>query len=145
VRKYLRLAFSAVCGIVCLLLIVLWVRSYGWVEKARGNLFNHECVAESSCGKILCGVYYDQGLLLRGWQFESHIGQQNYNWNNLWWTSQPTHFVLGFSYALPVFALAAISTIPWLPWSNRFSLRTLLIGMTLVAVLLGVDGWAMSQ
>ena len=25
----LRIAFSAVCGIICLLLIVLWVRSYG--------------------------------------------------------------------------------------------------------------------
>jgi hypothetical protein len=30
----------------------------------------------------------------------------------------------------------------WLPWSTRFSLRTLLIGMAVVAVLLGVVVWA---
>ena len=28
--------------------------------------------------------------------------------------------------------------VPWIPWSRRFSLRTLLIATTLIAVVLGV-------
>jgi hypothetical protein len=32
---------------------------------------------------------------------------------------------------------ASLAAVPWLRWSKRFSLRTLLIGMTLVAVILG--------
>jgi hypothetical protein len=35
--RLLRIAFSAVCGIVCVLLIVFWVRSYSKVE----NLYVH--------------------------------------------------------------------------------------------------------
>jgi hypothetical protein len=39
---------------------------------------------------------------------------------------------------------ATLAAIPWLPWlSYRFSLRTLLIATTLIAVLLGFAVWAM--
>jgi hypothetical protein len=37
-----------------------------------------------------------------------------------------------------VFVAAGIAAAPWLSWSRRFSLRTLLIGMTVVAILLGL-------
>jgi hypothetical protein len=33
---------------------------------------------------------------------------------------------------------AAAARAPWFPWSGRFSLRTLLIGMTVVAAALGL-------
>jgi hypothetical protein len=42
------------------------------------------------------------------------------------------------------FALALIATgaaVPWMQWSKRFSLRTLLIATTLVAVMLGLIVW----
>ena len=32
ILRLLRIAFSAVCGIVCLLMIALWVRSYWWSD-----------------------------------------------------------------------------------------------------------------
>jgi putative transposase len=31
--RYLRIGFSAVCGILCPLLIMLWVRSYSWIDQ----------------------------------------------------------------------------------------------------------------
>jgi len=37
-----------------------------------------------------------------------------------------------------VFMFAAIAVAPWIRWSNRFSLRTLLIATTLIAVALGI-------
>jgi len=30
------------------------------------------------------------------------------------------------------------ASIPWLPWSKRFSIRTLLVGMTLIVVVLAL-------
>ena len=45
-------------------------------------------------------------------------------------------------YWLPCLAAATIALLPWLKWSKRFSLRTLLIATTLVAVALGLIVWA---
>ena len=41
-----------------------------------------------------------------------------------------------------VLLMAALAAVPWLRW--RFSLRTLLIAMTLVAVVLGIIMWMQS-
>ncbi len=30
--RKLRIAWSVVCGLACVLLIVLWVRSYWWID-----------------------------------------------------------------------------------------------------------------
>ena len=38
--------------------------------------------------------------------------------------------------------VAALVAVPWIPYSRRFSLRTLLIATTLVAVVLGLAVWA---
>jgi hypothetical protein len=35
--RYLRIAFSATCLIACVLLIVLWVRSYWWTYGVNAN------------------------------------------------------------------------------------------------------------
>jgi hypothetical protein len=35
--RKLRIAFSAVCGIACVLLIALWVRSYMWRDNDGGS------------------------------------------------------------------------------------------------------------
>ena len=45
-----------------------------------------------------------------------------------------------FPHWLPVFVTATIAALSWLPW--RFSLRTLLIVTTLVAVVLGLIVYA---
>ena len=38
--RKLRITFSAVCGLMCLLLIALWVRSYSWMDEA-GHVYNN--------------------------------------------------------------------------------------------------------
>jgi hypothetical protein len=47
---------------------------------------------------------------------------------------------ISIPYSLPLVFAAALAAFPWLPW--RFSLRTLLIGMTALAVVLGAAVWA---
>jgi hypothetical protein len=50
--------------------------------------------------------------------------------------------VIFIPYWFPVLILAAMAAFPWIRWSKRFSLRTLLIAMTVVAALLGAVVWA---
>jgi hypothetical protein len=42
---------------------------------------------------------------------------------------------------LVVSLCVAIGFVPWLPWPRQFSLRTLLIATTLIAVALGIIVW----
>ena len=42
----------------------------------------------------------------------------------------------------PVMLASVIAVVPWIKSSPSFSLRTMLIAMTLVAVVLGVGVWA---
>ena len=42
-------------------------------------------------------------------------------------------------------SIAALAAAPWIRWSRRFSLRTLLIATTLVAVVLGLIVYAARQ
>jgi hypothetical protein len=36
--RKLRIAISPVCGVVCLLLVALWIRSYFWQDGAIGPI-----------------------------------------------------------------------------------------------------------
>ncbi len=49
-----------------------------------------------------------------------------------------------FRYWSPVLLLFLLSVAPWIPWSRHFSLRTLFIATTLLAVLLGLIMWLAS-
>jgi hypothetical protein len=157
----LRIAFSAVCGILCLLLIVLWVRSYqwqdyycGWVSKSRtvdslsyrGWISFHSIWFET---KLWDAVH------LPGWESTSHFIQpdpvlglpalapsQRWAWA---FHRRPnrTEAILTMPCWFPVLLAATFTAAPWihqLRW--RFSLRTLLIATTLVAALLGTVVWA---
>jgi hypothetical protein len=56
--RLLRIAFSAACGIVCLLLIALWVRSYWHEDTINGSFSNNagfSCVAMG--GRIILAFF----------------------------------------------------------------------------------------
>src|SRR5688572_586498 len=73
-HRKLRIAFSAVCGVLCLMLIVLWVRSYSWFDSmnSSGHRFT------SLCGSLYIDEQFSlTGINPRGWQF--HLdGDSNY-------------------------------------------------------------------
>ena len=132
--RKLRIAWSVGCGIACVLLIALWVRSYryreGWIQEPSGGL------------RVLSqlGVCYFRGS--EGYSakwFSDAIATRR----------QPIMYYLPsggisrYSIAVPYWfsfliagALTAAPWIPQLPW--RFTLRTLLLATTLVAVVLGL-------
>jgi hypothetical protein len=146
--RKLRIAWSVACGISCVLLCVLWVRSA-----------NHRM--DVVTGKLLAN---------RGFIFGSIYGEVEFEWMDrvrsptLKWErrsmvmnllKEPCYFPpvvatfrrevvpgfirLSFPHWFLVLLSVCLGGIPWIRW--RFSLRTLLIIITLVAVVLGTIEW----
>jgi hypothetical protein len=142
--RKLRIAWLVVCGIACVMLIALWVRSYeSAIVLNEGITKTHALTLISQrgfCGAVLFDptVYASPkwGLITvspqtwgsPSWDFAIHSKSDRYvQVMAPWW------FV--------VLSVAIMSIIaPQLKW--RFSLRTLLIATTLVAVVLGLVVYA---
>jgi hypothetical protein len=183
--RYLRIAFSAVCGVVCLLLVVLWVRSATTFDRLRGTTSRRTMAIVVSYEGRLSVVHADMGYVPWTWPtrdsgpvlsnnitlevfgdgagFDSRdtdlmwpnrttmgfgaIYGSSYpnipNWHTGWhvtgltgrsYSSGGTGIIAPHWFPL-VIALSFVG-VPWIRW--RFSLRTLLIATTLVAVGLGL-------
>jgi hypothetical protein len=153
--KYFRIAVTALSLTACVLLIALWVRSYWWQDQYVLGLTKTQFIhGESARGWISFRSHwvslYDPYFAWmkfewRGWRFNSFsidewdgslLPNPAWRWHLRPGTTQ-SHFTATFPYWLPILVTAALAAVPLLPWSKRFSLRTLLIATTLVAVALG--------
>jgi hypothetical protein len=151
--RKLRIAFSATCLIACVLLIVLWVRSYWWSDDLFIRLPNpqRKFVIHSILGGT---VWYSNERSARAsawthkyWGVESDsvaaltkdltVSRTDNLFRIEVYSSPMPSFsrLVALPHWLFVAVFAALATAPWLRW--RFSLRTLLIATTLVAVILG--------
>lgn len=140
---HLRVTVTVFCTLACALLLALWVRSFNKSDLLKGHLPGvPQLVVVSDSGKMLVAVH----------------GQEMGNPQALPWRifhsaptdSLPKGNALGFLITRPrsgpkilvpqlfmVFLAGILSAAPWIRWSWRFRLRTLLVATTLVAVLLG--------
>jgi hypothetical protein len=148
--RLLRVAVSTVCGILCLLLIALWVRSYAVRDMGKCVLIGKTLNITSGLGQIAIKVSDWDGTPLR-WNFISRP-KERINLEVLPdMAAKVTHSFLGIRFAsgaaltvvifpqkLPVLLFAMLSAAPWIFSKPRFSLRTLLLATTLVAVALGL-------
>jgi hypothetical protein len=142
----LRLAFSVVCGTVCLLLIVLWIRSYSYVVNIQTlPMLDRAFQCSLLPGRIVFAVYRPDAEWISTFS-QIHKSEARFvRWDN----ANTRTFALNindygsgyvairFSYWFAASISTALATIPWLSWSRRFSLRTLLIATTLAALVLG--------
>jgi hypothetical protein len=137
--RNLRIAFSIVCGILCLLLIALWVRSATTSDTLHGRIsVDREFDIHSSEGAIILIVEAaddgEWGILSIAHPSEME-GYSDSRWR-AGTTTLPGWYVIGPHWFL-VAAFALLGIALWRP-PRRFSLRTLLIATTLVAVVLGI-------
>jgi hypothetical protein len=168
--RKLRIVWSVVWGIICLLVVALWVRSYWKNDQIVHRVSATEYVALTAMrGQIAIGGSNDQmyvsrfqrdywinlGFSIQAWDtkkgspFVVFNASEPYGFVNFpyyrspAWVGSPgsTSYELSIPYWLLVLTLSSFSAIPWLKW--RFSLRTLLIAMTLVAVGLGLAVYAL--
>jgi hypothetical protein len=138
VVRSLRIAWSVAFGIFSVLLVALWVRSY-WIADfvsftSPTRTFDLWSRDETT------NIYHLNHLA-----FGERIAFQEYGWDfrsepsspvvERFKTNLPSTFYVRFPIYLLVIPFAVIACVPWLPWT--FSVRTLLIATTLVAVLLG--------
>lgn len=146
--RKLRIAWLVFWGVAAVLLFALWVRSYWRVDKIWWPTAANNSWA--------VGTFRGRTLVTVGGNYR---GPNELQWalsrggdEALTDRSKP---IYGFSfgpryYSMPIWfpallavTLAAIpSAIKAVPWSNRFSLRTLIIATTLVAVVLGIAVYA---
>jgi hypothetical protein len=157
----IKITWTVICGIACLLLIVLWVRSYWWGDSLTVNQSNTsyfglvsmstDTIFVSSRGRV-GGIWNGaSGLLTPSWKFTGGpITVEDDEPGILGFSFTNAPLGLGRNFSVPYWFLvvisAAIGGVSWLPWwPNRFSLRTLLIATTLVAVVLGLIVWATRQ
>jgi hypothetical protein len=155
--RKLRVGWSVGCGAICLLLIVLWVRSYWvldrWESTARATPVQPArfFFISSYCGRIRCFVTPHFMNSLSSTEVQ-HFSDSSGRYVD----SEPNvHAVLGYNfrrgypstdfampYWIPAIIFAAAPAAFWIRWSTRFSLRALLIATTLVAVVLGLAVYA---
>jgi hypothetical protein len=149
--RKLRIAWSVFWGLAAVLLIVLWVRSYWWADLLayrRGQTY----VAVATGRGIACfrwqlfHPWVTVGNKL-GWELlGGPAGTIDSGLKPLQWTRvKDAVTVFGLVISAPcwycVTLFATLSAVPWISW--RFSLRTLLITTTLVAVVLGLFVYAL--
>jgi hypothetical protein len=138
--RNLRIAFSATCLIACVLLIALWVRSYFYID---GLTIRGGRQITTFDGRLFVSEKFALKKSSTSRQYMPTI-RDSFHHNVRYFS-----FALGEAlrrgrgFAIPywciLFPAAAAITLPWLRW--RFSLRTLLIATTLVAIVLGLIVW----
>jgi hypothetical protein len=132
--KYLRISVTALSLTACGLLIALWVRSYSWTD-----LFNingpglRAFQIDSAHGVVATSTFMSD----ESWEWDWFSVKPRFVpkpfrfWerNGTWVVTAPHWFIVA--------TCVAIGSGVWVP-VRRFSLRTLLIATTLVAVVLGI-------
>jgi hypothetical protein len=146
--RKLQIAWSVGCGIAGVLIILLWVRSYWWLDMVDVSNWYE---IDSFYGQILIFNYDSSISMGAPWSY--------FSFENLPEGGRATDTTLGFKTAVtpagksilfpdwfPILLLAFLGFAPWSRhWNSRFSLRTLLIATTLVAMVLGLAVWALRK
>jgi hypothetical protein len=149
--RVLRITSSAVCGVLCVLLIALAVRSYyRWESVVWGVTAQQGFLLCSHSGAVIVEYINVSGTTATLYKW--HVNSMPSPDTNVFpiggieesWAGFSIHgsWNGGFLISVPYWFLfptcAVLAAVPWIQWSRRFSLRSLLIATTLVAVVLGV-------
>jgi hypothetical protein len=140
--RKLRIAWSVVCGVVAVLLIVLWVRSYSTIDCLSKSMSGQEIALISINGHITLASFYgathDRAISLSHAPVSHFAGYMGFVLNK-------ASFKITLTHPISLLAVCLLAALPWPRWPKRFSLRTLLIATTLVAVVLGLIVYAASK
>jgi hypothetical protein len=139
--KYLRIAVTALSLAACVLLIALWVRSLTRGTTLQGVLGSERLQFTSENGRLAVLIFpniQSRNFPRRDWTITSSTSRSADDAFDSWQvgTMQPKGVIAVVPWWFVVLILVALAAAPWIKW--RFSLRTLLVATTLVAVGLGV-------
>ena len=143
----LRIAVSVFFGVPCILLVALWVRSYWWHDGLTLTVQNPQTFfCYSNRGRL--SFRYEFRPDKDEWVYTSF--QPNFREEELrlieeqvpcWrFSTSPLNTIFPHWFAVMIFGF--LMAVPWLYQQWNFSLRTLLIATTLIAVVLGILVWS---
>jgi hypothetical protein len=151
--RKLRIAWSVVWGVVAVLLICLWGRSYWWIDSAQISITKSQLlIVNFMHGGIGIGDQYNRADpdVSRWTSFEIEriqrmplMPREVWDGRRINWGHESrmrfTEIYIAIPYWLLVPLAIVLATVSWIPQLRyRFSLRTLLISTTLIAVVLGL-------
>jgi hypothetical protein len=145
--RKLRIAWTVGWGLVAVLLIVLWERSY-WRLQIFERRVGSQAVQISSVKGRIAIAHLDPRATI-GRPYLSVVAGDSADWRKAG-ASGFAYYHDGWIAALiapfwlPALLSVALAVTPWISRSWRFSLRTLLVATTLVAVILGLVVYAAS-
>jgi hypothetical protein len=135
-----RITTSAVFGVLCALLIALWIRSHVWDESFNRRISPTENMHFGSDE----GVLYLEKSIVSPWRgpLPAYSREKPDAYANRYkLILRPTILITptGRQLAVPYWCLLGLTTtFAFLPWMKcHFSMRTLLIAMALIAATLG--------
>lgn len=145
--RRLRIAWTVTWGVVAVVLVVMWVRTYCRIDGVTVKSATGTYVCYSAMGHVEVGWVADGSDVFGvGPRFDlgtSAVNPASRSVSKLFWPwFQFTADAIVIPHWFLTMLTAVFAAIAWLPFSKRFSLRALLIVMTLVAVGLGAIIWA---
>jgi 4-amino-4-deoxy-L-arabinose transferase-like glycosyltransferase len=139
-HRNFRIVLSVAWGVVAVLLVVMWDRSNTWGEGIRYVGHGLEILFGYTKGDVFLSFYdepsdsEERGAVF--FHFPIHNPERKFFFSNYGFHRDGENNHVPFWF--PVLVSVILVALPWLPGSRwRFSLRTLLIVTTLVAVGLG--------
>jgi hypothetical protein len=151
--RWVRIAVSALCLTACMPLVALWVRSYWYEDLVRGPFSkSNSWYSRSEAGWLTLGLsratkatshwsLISQNIEERHRAELAHIAEGGTvtRWPpRFGFRRQFRAYYLYLPHWFVLLMIATFAVLPWIGWSKRFSLRTLLIATMLVAVGLGI-------
>ena len=141
--RKLRIAWSLTWGVVAALLFVLWVRSYWYADSVISVTATGSSVRVTNFNGSV--EYIGNTRYFPGQRVEWRLAESPENAPLRWIPTKHGFAWVRGAVIIPYWSAFVLSTmlctVVWVPWSRRFSLRTLLIATTLVAALLGLIIW----
>jgi hypothetical protein len=147
-KRRLRIAVSVFFAIVAVTALVMWPRSYWRIEGIQRTTVNTISAVLTVPGAIRITWLQippsrSMPQLVQGWVVISEeVDPDNAYGPQIDWRKGPYNWHLTLPHWVIALTSSIIAAIAWPRRSYQFSLRTMLIATTLVAVVLGLAVWA---
>jgi hypothetical protein len=156
---WLRVAVSTFFGLLTVALCVLWVRSYWYWDSVRAGYPPCLYAMDSANGEFAVGGFAptDPDLkVVPSWKYVCGDSERSMSFVRIDRATtlgrvgfafgfDGSGFGIAFPYWFPVMLCSGVGLVLWKNWTPRFSLRTLLIATTLLAVVLGLLMWTLQS
>jgi hypothetical protein len=141
---WLRVANSVLCTIAAVVILIFWVRSYWYADSGLLQLAPTEYIQIHAGDGRMC-VWFEHKPLNKWADWSSYSLTEHTppdHPNRIPWFDLAFWPTFARLYTAHCFLLIVVTTLGVAPWClRRYSLRGLLLGVTLAATFLGLIAW----